>query len=164
VDALNARSRVERQQVLERNRNNVFEHLYDLINDIKNDLFSIIPIDKAYISIDSVFPNNEKYFWHTHQIAEYATAHDYYFNRHLPRGWFKISFSISDNKRYDLVTTVHHFGFDDSVIAVGAFLEFTEHIRTENEEKVTIPINLKPFTISLEGDTGARLSNLSHYV
>jgi Fic family protein len=164
VDALNSRNKAERQQLLERNRTNVFEHMYSLVNEIRNELFAIIPKDRAYISIESVFPDQAKYFWHTHQIAEYATTHNYYFNRHLPRGWFKISFSISENKRYDLVTTVHHFGFDDSVIAVGAFLEFTEHVRTDNEEKTTIPINLKPFTISLEGDTSARLNNLSHYI
>lgn len=63
-----------------------------------------------------------------------------------------------------MVATVHHFGFEDSVIAVGAFLEFTEQLPGDREENTTIPIHLKPFTMSLEGDIAERMNNMSHYV
>lgn len=164
VDTLNARNKDERRQILDKNRTDVFMHLGSLVNDITRELLTIIPTSKADITVESVFPDQPNYFWYTPQVEAYAAAHDYYFNRHLPRGWFRISFSIAERKRYDVVATVHHFGFEDSVIAVGAFLEFTEQLAGDREENTTIPIHLKPFTMSLEGDIAERMNNMSHYV
>lgn len=164
VDTLNARNKDERRQILDKNRTDVFMHLGSLVNDITRELLTIIPKSKADITVESVFPDQPKYFWYIPQVEAYAAAHDYYFNRHLPRGWFRISFSIAERKRYDVVATVHHFGFEDSVIAVGAFLEFTEQLPGDREENTTIPIHLKPFTMSLEGDIAERMNNMSHYV
>lgn len=164
VDILNSRIQEQHEAVLEKNRRIVFEKVYELLGSIRQELFAVIPIEKARIRIESVMPENENYYWHTHQIAEYATVHSYYFNRYLPRGWFKISFNIADNKRYDLILTLHHYGYDDSVLAVGSFLEFLEARPGDDEDKTTIPINLKPFTISLEADASRHLRNLELYI
>lgn len=159
-----AASHARNNQLLTQNRNLIFEQVFELIGQIKEELFAAIPKQQALIFVESVFPDHEKHFWHTHQIAAYATAQGYYFNRHLPRGWFKISFQISNSKRYDLILSIHHFGFDDSTMAVGAFIEFVERLGTEQEEKLTIPMQLKPFTISLEDASRAKSENLSHYI
>ena len=168
VEALNSRKREQRQQQLEKNRSLIFNDVYDLLGIIQQELFQIIPYEKAKIKIVSVKPDDvEHYFWYTSQIIEYATAHDYYFNKFLPRGWSRVSFIISDDKRYDLVISVHHYSYDDSVIAVGSFLEFSENITVEGqlkEEKTTIPINLKPYTISLEHESSRLKQNLEHYL
>lgn len=164
IDVLNSQIREQRQKKLERNRTIIFDKLYESINEVKTELFQLIPYGKARIFIENAYPKDEKYYWYTLQIAGYATTYKYYFNRYLPRGWFKISFNISNDKKYDLVISVHHFGFDDSVIAVGSFLEFTENLHQSNEEKTNIPVNIKPFTISLEGNLESRLSNLEQYV
>ncbi len=118
----------------------------------------------------SVKPEQDKYFWYTKQIAEYATKHDYYFNKFLPRGWFRFAFSISEDKRYDLIMTIHHYSYDDSVMAIGSFLEFANknlQARRENdgiELSTTIPINLKPYTVSLEADIERLKTNIENYV
>jgi Fic family protein len=164
VNVLSSRIREQRQNTLDANRKLVFANIYSLLGSIRQDLFAIIPYEKAQIRLESVFPDDEKYFWHTQQIAEYATIHNYYFNKFLPRGWFKIQFTVAKNKRYDLIFSVHHFSYDDSVIAVGSFLEYLEYQPENKEDKTTIPINLKPFTISLEGDSRPHLRNLDAYI
>lgn len=164
VDVLNSRTREERQLQLDRNRKLVFDNIYTLLGKIRTELFQVIPYEKAQVRVESVRPDDKKYFWHTQQIAEYATLHKYYFNRHLPRGWFKISFVLSSTKKYDLVVSVHHFSYDDSVIAIGSFLEFLEELQGGDTEKTTIPVNLKPFTISLEADASKQFANLDHYI
>lgn len=164
IDVLNSRTREQRQLQLEINRKLIFDNTYELLGSIRTELFQVIPYEKAQIKIESVRPNEKKYFWHTQQIAEYATLHNYYFNRYLPRGWFKISFVVSPTTRYDLVISIHHYSYDDSVIAVGSFLEFLEELQDNKEEQTTIPINLKPFTISLESDSSKQFSNLNQYI
>jgi fido (protein-threonine AMPylation protein) len=164
VNVLSSRIREQRQNTLDANRKLVFDNIYNLLGTIRQDLFAIIPYEKAQIRLESVFPDDEKYFWHTQQITEYATIHNYYFNKFLPRGWFKIQFTVAKNKRYDLIISIHHFSYDDSVIAVGSFLEFLEYQPENKEDKTTIPVNLKPFTISLEGDSSPHLRNLDAYI
>jgi hypothetical protein len=135
-----------------------------LLGQIRTELFKVIPYEKAQIKIESVRPDDDKDYWHSREIVEYARLHNYYFNRNFPRGWYKISFRISTTKRYDLVISVHHYSYEDSVIAIGSFLEFLEELRDNNEERTTIPINLKPFTISLEGDSSKQFANMNYYI
>lgn len=157
VTVLSSRINEQRKNILDANRKLVFENIYALLGTIQKELFTIIPNDKAQISIESVFPEDDKYYWYTQQIAEYAKSYNYYFNKSFPRGWFKLQFNVAKNKRYDLIISVHHFSYDDSVIAVGSFLEY----QPENkEDKTTTSINLKPFTMSLEGDSRPHLHNL----
>lgn len=166
IDVLNSKSREERQQQLKLNRDLVFENITNLLNNIKEQLFGVIPYEKARIYLECVKPDDDKYFYHTQQIVEYAKLHDYYFNRYLPRGWYKLTFYVSNTKKYDLIISVHHYSYDDSVISIGSFLEFLEDVENNKtaEEKTTIPIELKPFTISLEGGANKHLRNLEEYV
>ena len=168
VDVLNSRRREQRQKQFDNNRNLIFQHIYELLGAVQQELFLIIPYEKARINIITIKPYDElHYFWYTQQIVDYANAHNYYFNKFLPRGWSKISFTISNDKKYDLIISVHHYSYDDSVVAIGSFLEFTENIIVdgiEKEEKNTIPINLKPYTISLEHESTKLKQNIEQYI
>lgn len=166
IETFTSNKREQRQARLQSNRSNVFQIIYSLLGTIQRELFQVITIDKAEIKMVSVRPEDKNYFWFTQQIAEYATTHRYYFNKLLPRGWFKISFAIGEERRYDLIISIHHFGYEDSAIAVGSFLEFAEKGDgpTEKEEKTHIPINLKPYTISLEHESPRLSQNLEHYI
>ncbi len=46
--------------------------------------------------------------------------------------------------------TLHHFGYDDSVIAIGAFLEYKGILPSEDID-TTIPLDIKPLVISSKG-------------
>jgi Fic family protein len=165
VTLVTSKNKELREEELKNNRNKVFDIIYNSLGDIKTELFDLIPYDKAKIGINSVRPEQENYYYHTHQIAEYANTHDYYFNRSYPRGWFGIYFSLSDGRRFSLILTVHHYGYEDDVLAVGSFLEYSEPLGdTKIEDKKLIPINIEPFTISLEGITDRTSSNLNDYL
>jgi len=163
IEELQSQNRERRQKQLETNRNIIFNLVYSLVGEVRNELDLIIPHAQARVRIKSVLPSQKDYFWYNRQIADYATIHNYYFNKLLPRGWFQFSFCISSDQRYDLIISIHHYSYDDSVIAIGSFLEFAEK-REGVDELTTIPIMLKPYTISLEADPKLVKSNIEYYI
>lgn len=163
VQKATSKQRKIREQELTENRNKVFEYMYDIVGGVKDELKELIPREVARTGITSVKPNQERHFWHTHQITEYATNHDYYFNRYMPRGWFGIHFNLPTESSYNLIITVHHYGYEDDVIAVGAFMEFSENIEG-HEDKKLIPIKISPFTVSLERLGEKTKDNLKSYI
>ncbi len=165
IEVTNSKKKEARQSQLEKNRNLIFDNIYKLIGDIKEELCSVIAYEEAQIRIESVKPNDEKHYWYTQQIVKYAQLHKYYFNRNFSRGWFNISFTISSKKRYDLVISIHHYSYIDSVMAIGSFIELSEILEDDKEEKTTIPIHVRPFTISLEtSDSSKQFVNLNQYI
>ncbi len=157
----------KRIEGLETNRNKIFDCIYTLLGEIKNELIKIITIDQAEIRITSVKPEEENYYWYSKQIADFASSHNYYFNKLLPRGWFKLSFLIDKAKRYDLIITLHHFSYEDSVVAIGSFLEFTNENIIEGvhtDKTTTIPIKIAPYTISLESYSEKLHKNIEEYL
>jgi len=163
VDKATSQQRQLREKELTTNRNRVFDFIYDILGEVKEELKQLIPNDKARTGVSSVKPDQDKYYWHTHQITEYASSHNYFFNRQLPRGWFGIHFNLPTESSYNLIITVHHYGYEDDVLAVGAFMEFTEKIKDEEDKKL-IPINISPFTISLEKLGERTKDNLNSYI
>jgi Fic family protein len=154
VEKLNSRQQTERLKKLKRNRDLLTKFVYSIISNIQNELFNIIPIDKVYIDTNFSKENNNHYY--TKQIIEYANQHNYFFNKNLERNWYRVSFIISKDKdkekRYDIIISIHHFGYFDSVVAIGSFVEFIDSSYDNEKIKQTIPLNIKPYTISLENE------------
>lgn len=164
VDQSLSRAKLKRQKQLDTSRTQIFKSIYEIIGEAKDELRRLIPMAKANIGIGSAMPNDEKYYYHTNQIIEYAKVHDYYFNKALPRGWFIVYFNLSNGKKYDLIISVHHYGYEEDVIAVGGFLEFIETLDEGRDERISIPIKLEPFTISLTATTNKISLNLKDYI
>lgn len=160
------RVKEKRVQTLNSNRDKVFSFVHDLLSEIRNELHKSIPMYQAKIGVNSCDPNHENYYFHTHEIVEYANQFDYFFNRNLPRGWFRIYFDLQDKRKYDLILSIHHYGYDDDAIAIGAFLQYFEPIPSidAEETKTTIPINIEPFTLSLENVNERKLDNMKEYI
>lgn len=163
VEKLTSRQKEQREKELAENRNKIFEFIYEILGEVKGELRELIPVDKAETNVSSVKPEDSTFYYHTHQIAEYASNHNYFFNRQLPRGWFGIHFNLPTNSNYNLIITVHHYGYEDDVIAVGAFMEFSEKVHDEEDKKL-IPINIPPFTMSLEQIGDRTKGNLNSYI
>jgi len=86
VSDATSKRKQKRETELRRNRDKVFDAIYKILGNIKDELFYLIPLEKAKISIASSKPDHSNYYYHTHQITEYANTHNYYFNRNFPRG------------------------------------------------------------------------------
>ena len=114
-------------------------------------------MEMAKITIQSCSPNElERQCYYFGQIIKYAKKHDYYFNRNFPKGWLTFRVDLAESKRYQLCITVHHYGYDDSTLAIGAFLEFLtpHHSDERSDERIddALPLEIKPHVISITGD------------
>ncbi len=63
---------------------------------------------------------------------------------------FKIN--LTEEKAYQLGITMHHHGYDDNTIAVGAFLEYLENTSAKERIDSTLPLDIKPYVISINKD------------
>ncbi|MES2396598.1 MAG: Fic family protein [Bacteroidota bacterium] len=161
---------------IKNNRIKIFDFSKSVLNETLIELRKKIDESMAKIYLNSSYPESEDYFHYNHQIVDYAKTHDYFFNRTLPRGWFKLSFVLSKERQYWLVISIHHFGYDDSTIAVGAFLEFIEASNgtkktngfsrkgQDNNLITSLPLDIKPHIISLEADIKELEHNLKSFL
>ncbi|PKQ69682.1 Fic family protein [Raineya orbicola] len=150
VEKMSLQEKLERDKTIEKNWNILSESVYEIIGKIQQELFEVIPKEKTYIQTIASKPENSYYY--TKQIIALAQENDYFFNKNRPRKWFRISFHISQFKRYDIIISLHYFGYFDSVIALGSFVEFIDKSRKNQRIEQTIPIHIKPYTISLENE------------
>ena len=173
VNKLKQKQELQRQNLLIENRQRLFDSAYEVFGSIKKELVKALTAGDVEIQLKSVKPDAEKSHWYTKQIIDYAKSHNYYFNKLLPRFWFRYIFLIAEEKRYDLIVTIHHSSYADSVMAVGAFLEFfdekaaDEQAMDEKEHMdyaTSIPINMEPYKISLESITPKLLKNIESYI
>ncbi len=173
VSELKFKQEQQRQKLLIDNRQKLFDRAYEVFGNLRRELVKILHGRDIEILLKSVKPDAEKSHWYTKQIIDYANSHNYYFNKLLPRFWFRFIFLITEEKRYDLIVTFHHSSYDDSVMALGAFLEFFDE-KTMDEETMdekehmdyasSIPINMEPYKTSLESITPKLLQNIENYV
>lgn len=160
------------------NRMLIFKYCNEIIEKVYTELREQIPEETAGIYLEVCNPESEKNYYFTHQIVDYAKEHDYFFNRSLPRGWFKLSVVLSKKRQYQIIISLHHYGYDDSTMAIGAFLEFIEpesytpkgrakaYQRTGNNDNIitSLPLDITPHTISVEGEIGKVKNNLQAFV
>lgn len=172
----------ERQLRIEQNRRDFFrisdEILNKLTGEIRNKLQGL-----ANIYLTGCGPDDApKQHYFTYQIVNFAKNHEYYYNRFLPKFWFRLVFELSQQKMYQLVVTLHHFGYEDDSFAVGAFLEFiepedeTQSLRNFKEANfrkgaeglmiTSISLPVKPYKLSLDVQNGLneRKANLETYI
>lgn len=157
----------QREKTLNENRIQVFDYCLKHLNQISGQLSSKLN-GNATLSIRSCSPDEEEMqSYYYGQIIKYAKKHNYYFNRNFPKGWMTFRVELTENKRYQLCITVHHYGYDDSTLAIGAFLEFlTVHKDDMPNERIdeALPLEIKPHVISLTGDITTKEKNIAAFI
>jgi Fic family protein len=146
------------QKLLADNRLQVFEYCNQFLNDYKDKLETEFD-DSVSLYIGSGRPDDttKQHYYHQ-QIVKYANKHNYYFNRTLPKSYFKFVIEF-EGKKYELGITLHHFGYDDSVIAIGAFLEYKGTLSNEDTDTI-IPLDIKPHVISIKDEVRTKEKNI----
>lgn len=148
---------INKRKRLEKNRLSVFTICSDYIvqtQELLKQKFN----GEVKISIKSCAPADEtKQHFYFGQIVNYARQHGYYFNYSLPRAWITFRIQLSEEKIYQLGITIHHYGYDETTIAIGAFLEFLdkeESFGSGEKEKerinAALPLDIKPHVISIQ--------------
>ncbi|MCX7606428.1 MAG: Fic family protein [Bacteroidia bacterium] len=176
-----ARHDRERSQRIMNNRYTVFDYMEELLRQLAAELDEKLKTEEGKGTralVAKAYPDSPYYYQFTSDIVEYAKRHGYYFNRGLPRGWFKLKFSLSANKKYQLVFPLHHVGHDDATLAVGAMLHFLEPLkyqqkrarrrRAQKEKAVylfaPLPLHMPPLAFSIEQDLPSVRTVLREYV
>ncbi len=166
----------QRINLLKNNRIKIFNLCKEEIENFQTDLKTKLK-NIADVYTDSADPYNiNKYYNYTHQIVDYAIKHDYFFNRTLPRSWIKLGIVLEEDRRYQLLITIHHYGYDDSTLAIGAILEFIEPIAANKDRKgskrqgsnktitTSLPLEIKPHVISIEDNVDYLINNIKYFI
>ena len=93
------------------------------------------------------------------QIVDYAKQHHYFFNRQLPKSYLVFGIHLKDGRRYELGITIHHYGYDDSSIAIGGFLEYKGEA-AETTTTGTVPLDLRPYVLSVSDEITPKEKNI----
>ena len=160
----------EFQGFLAESRMAVFYYCSDVLNDKKKQLISQLNGNAKIIIKSTSFENARKHksgilhqdFFYS-QIISYAKKHDYFFNRSLPKAWITFRIELSETKKYQLGITIHHFGYDESTLAIGSFLEF-KRTKADEEINTTLPLEIPPHVISIASDIEAKKKNIRGYL
>jgi Fic family protein len=155
----------ERDELINHSRDQVFQYCLSSLNEIRIKLKKRLN-GNTIISIESCHPSQiDRQHFYYRQIIKYAKKHNYYFNRNLPKGWLTFRIELSENKKYQLGVTVHHYGYDDNTLAIGAFLEFlTSEEDIEERIDATLPLEIRPHVISITKDIASKEKNIKAYL
>lgn len=172
----------ERSQRIMHNRYTIFDYLEEILRQVAAELDEKLKVEEGRGTralIAKAYPDSPYYHQFTSNIAEYAKEHGYYFNRGLPRGWFKLKFSLSASKKYQLVFALHHAGHDDATLLISALLHFLEPLKYQQKrlrsrrrprrEKTVylfapLPFHSQPLAFSIEQDPPNVRTLLREYV
>ncbi len=151
--------KLQDEKILSDRRLQIYDYCNKFLNEYKNKLEDEFG-DSVGFYIGSGKPNDEtKQRYYYEQIVGYAIKHNYFFNRYLPKSYFVFGIDLHDGKKYELGISIHHYGYDDSVIAIGAFLQY-KGVASDNEGDTTIPLDLKPHVISIKDDAKSKEKNI----
>lgn len=164
VDKWQRTEKDERDNLLNISRTTVFDFCLKYLNETKSKLEQKLN-GGSQIVIESSPPQEiEKQHFYQGQIIKYAKKHDYYFNRSLPKAWVTFRIDLSETKRYQLGITVHHYGYDDKTLAIGAFLEFFQSDDLNDRLDSTLPLDIKPHVISISRDIDSKEKNIRTFL
>lgn len=155
---------VERENEVNRARAQVFDFCLKHLTLISNQLSAKLN-GNAAITIHHCPPDEiERQDYYYGQLIKYAQQHHYYLNRNFPKAWLLFLVELAETKKYQLCVTIHHYGYDDNTLAIGAFLEFL--MLHENPDRLdeVLPLEIKPHVISLAGDITAKEKNIEAFI
>jgi len=172
----------DRSQTIMNNRYTIFDYVEEILGQIAKELSHQNENSESAgvrALVAKAYPDSPYYYQFTGEISSYAKAHQYVFNRSLPRGWFKLKFYLSANKRCQLVLPLHHVGHDDATLAVGALLHYLEPLkyqrkrrmgrRSHQKEKTVylfapLPLNRGPIAFNIAEDVAPVRPLLENYI
>jgi len=163
LEVLNTRianKKTNAQENIVNNMHAIFELIKEQVKSYENNLVSQLG-ETVSIETESCDPLGKKEHYYSHQIAQYAKKHEYYFNSSLSRCWTRIRISFDDTHRYQLVLSLHHYGYDNSTFAIGAFIEKQQPGETQD---LSVPLAIDPFVFNSGRDITEIRNSICDYI
>ncbi len=153
------------ETLLNEKRNAIFNYCSNFLNEYKIKLENEFgKAAKFYISSGRPTDTSKQNYYYE-QIVAYASKHNYFFNRTLPKSYFVFGIDLQRENKYELVLTIHHFGYDESAIAIGAFLEYKNLSSGDSMKKVfSEPLELNPHVITINDNVSSKEKNIKLYL
>lgn len=150
------------QEQIKNKRMAVYTYCNGILNELKDQLLVNLNGNAQIIIASCSFDDQTRQHYFYRQIVSYARKHDYFFNRSLPKSWLTFRIELSEDKKYQLGLTIHHYGYDDKTLAIGSFLEF----KAGDDEKLDtiIPLEIPPHVISIEDQVEGKEKNIRSYI
>lgn len=142
----------ERLNAVSRNRKTVFELSLAYYSESLNELEGVFQ-DDGVLRLEAG-PEKQGPFEQQHfrQVIAYTEQNGYRLNRNFPLNRIILSLQVMPGRVYQLVTTFHHYGFDDSTLAIGAFM-----VREDEGESpggdILLPFESRPYVLSIDAMT-----------
>lgn len=145
-----ARKHAAHQEELVKSRQEIFDLCLDHIKESEKNIQPMLNGSvntSLHQSPSSESDTNNHY---KAQIIKYAKKHDYFFNHYLPTAFVALRFHLDQERTYQLIISLHHYGYDDQTLAIGAFLEPLER-NMDIEKRLTsvLPLDIKPHVMSV---------------
>jgi fido (protein-threonine AMPylation protein) len=154
----------QRNQRIRENMFNVFNTMHKQMDYYRDDLASKFGVQTSIIAFYCPPDNPDAYFY-SRQIVAYANQHDYYVNLSLNKCWGRFVFQIDTKKVYRMIISLHHYGYDNSTFAIGAFLSKAVFSSDGSDrEYIDIPLALPPLTMSSEKEVTQLSSSINQQI
>lgn len=152
----------------------VFQLCRDYLEEVVKTLQEVVVGSTVFLT--PIEPGDERDNYFYQQTVEHASRHKQRFNRFLPKGILSLQITLPDKRRYRLGVVVYHYGYGDTTLAIGAFLEFVDvnkdaialnqsRRKTVRDEIVSIvALDLKPHTLSIDAQMDAQQQGISSYL
>jgi Fic family protein len=168
ITSWHERRSAEKVAILNENRNKVFKYCESYLNEASASLKERLNGDvKIFVHPCGPDDTSKSHFYFG-QIIKYANKHNYYFNRGMPKAWITFRIELSTEKIYQLGVTIHHYGYGEYTVAIGAFLEYlsadSEVKDTEDRINTVLPLDIKPHVISIDKDVDSKEKNIRSYL
>jgi fido (protein-threonine AMPylation protein) len=162
IQNLNKKSTSEHEKWLQNGRNAIFiyceKYLTESVKNWESKFGQDVQVFLEKIDF-SEKQNTPKMEYFTHIIQNYANEHAYFFNKNLPKSWLIFGLKIQKIASYQLVFSIHHFGYGDETVAIGAFLTS----KTGGME-AELPLSMPPQVISIENEVPNRERDIRRFL
>lgn len=150
----------QRNNIIMLNMFDIFDYVNEQIEFYKDDIGKSLNTSSD-IRADSCSPVEKFTHYFNGQLIDYAKQFNYYVNMSLSKCWARMYIGLDKARKYRLVISLHHYGYDNSTFALGAFL-YKEIIKGKDEENAKnsrrgktriyydIPLGIPPLTMSSE--------------
>lgn len=154
----------------------ILEHMTDIFMVIQSAMQQYVKDLKEKLSVDeikAVFcpPDGARTYYYTKQIVSYANEYDYYVNLSLKRCWGGMSLNLDKNKKYRVIISLHHYGYDKSTFAIGAFLSkqvidksTAQTVDDFRKEYIDVPLGVPPLTMSSDKEIAELKSSITQQI
>ena len=154
------------------NMANIFEEIKRQMEKIKDDMTH--RFDSAtVIDLSFCVPGGTTDYYYNKQIIDYASLNNYYVNLSLGKCWVGVFLKIDSTKKYRILLSLHHYGYDNSAFAIGAFLSRaipdiegnrSKDAPSSGSKYTDISLGIPPLTISSTKDVSEMISSIKQQV